>query len=353
MAGGASLMSATSFWPRAGHAGAPDSYAQVRQSIAAPLRDDGGASELVRYATLAANSHNSQPWTFHITERQITIAADRTRRCPAVDPDDHHLFASLGCATENLVHAAAAMGLKAVPMFDGDVINVALERMPAQRTPLLDAIARRQCTRAAYDAKPVANDSLRLLEQAGSGAGVSVLLITDAARRANLIDYVLQGNAAQMRDRAFMDELLAWIRFNEADAVATRDGLYSRASGNPSLPGWLARRLMPFVLTERGENAKYRAHIESSAGVAVFVSERNDRAHWIEAGRAYQRFALQATALGLKHAFINQPIEVRAVRQQFATFLGLGGRSPDLMVRFGAGPELPSSLRRPVAQVIV
>ena len=34
--------------------------------------------------------------------------------------------------------------------------------------------------------------------------------------------------------------------------------------------------------------------------------------HWIEVGRACQRFALQATALGLKCAFINQPVEVPA-----------------------------------------
>jgi hypothetical protein len=26
------------------------------------------------------------------------ILPDLSRRCPAVDPDDHHLFVSLGCA---------------------------------------------------------------------------------------------------------------------------------------------------------------------------------------------------------------------------------------------------------------
>ena len=65
----------------------------------------------MRAATLAANSHNTQPWIFTAAANAITIAPDFGRRCPAVDPDDHHLFASLGCATENLVHAAAAIGL--------------------------------------------------------------------------------------------------------------------------------------------------------------------------------------------------------------------------------------------------
>jgi len=61
---------------------------------------------------------------------------------------------------------------------------------------------------------------------------------------------------------------------------------------------------------------------------------------------------LQATALGLKYAFVNQPVEVARLRRQLAAYLGLGARLPDLVVRFGAGPELPKSLRRPVAQVI-
>jgi hypothetical protein len=86
---------------------------------------------------------------------------------------------------------------------------------------------------------------------------------------------------------------------------------------------------------------------------AVFVGERTDRANWFEVGRAYERFALAATALGVRNAFVNQPVEVPAVRTQFAQGLGLGSRRPDLVVRFGRGPQLPYSLRRLAADVIV
>jgi hypothetical protein len=53
------------------------------------------------------------------------------------------------------------------------------------------------------------------------------------------------------------------------------------------------------------------------------------------------------------NAFINRPVEVPAVRRQFATYLGIGGRRPDLVMRFGYSPELPKSLRRPVERVIL
>jgi hypothetical protein len=46
-------------------------------------------------------------------------------------------------------------------------------------------------------------------------------------------------------------------------------------------------------------------------------------------------------------------VEVAALRPQFASFVGLANRRPDLVVRFGRGPVLPQSLRRPVQAVLV
>jgi hypothetical protein len=335
-------------------AGSAMSYDEAIAKTWATLRGDGGLNELVRYATLAANSHNTQPWRFRVEQRRISILPDFSRRCPVVDPDDHHLFASLGCAAENLVHAAGAAGFKATPVFsEGDYAAVALEPSAVLRTDLFEAIPHRQCVRAEYDGQAITPEQVRSLEQAGRSDGVSVLMIADRPEIEKILEYVVQGNSAQMRDPAFMNELKAWIRFNDASALATMDGLSARSSGNPSLPSWLAGFLLPFVLSERSENDKYSKQLRSSSGIAVFVSERDDKAHWFEAGRACQRFALKATALGLKYAFVNQPVEVPELRSQLMTHLAIGDRRPDLIVRFGRGPELPKSLRRPVDQVAI
>ena len=74
--------------------------------------------DLIRFATLAPNSHNTQAWRFAAAPGRITIHPDFTRRTPVVDPDDHHLFASLGCAAENLALAAAARGMAGEMAFD-------------------------------------------------------------------------------------------------------------------------------------------------------------------------------------------------------------------------------------------
>jgi len=312
--------------------------------------------DLVRYATLAANSHNTQPWKFQVSDDVISIMPDLSRGCPAVDGDNHHLYASLGCAAENLAQAAGAMGKHAEVSFragDAPSVDIALVPGLVIRTSLFKAIPKRQCTRAAYDGRAASTAQLDLLKKAASGPAVDLLLVTDAAKVGNIADYVVAGNTAQMADPAFVEELKEWIRFNEREIASKRDGVFSASSGNPTVPRWIGSFMFDWFFTAEAENEKYLDHIKSSAGVAVFASAEDDTKHWIEAGRSYQRFALQATALGLKHAFVNQPVEVASIRPELARYLGLGDRRPDLVVRFGYGPDLPKSLRRPVDQVIV
>ncbi|MEO5863387.1 MAG: Tat pathway signal protein, partial [Burkholderiales bacterium] len=311
--------------------------------------------ELVRYATLAASSHNTQCWKFRVEERAISILPDLSRRCPAVDPDDHHLFVSLGCALENLSQAALANGLKVEASFDATAdgaLRVGLESTKAVVSPLFEAIPKRQCTRAEFDGKPLSNAELKLLEQAGTGNGIRVLLLTGRQAMEKVLEYVVQANTAQMNDPAFIEELKAWIRFGDDEAVRTGDGLFARSTGNPSVPRWLGNLLFNLFFTTKSENEKYATHVRSSAGIAIFRSAANDKAHWVEAGRCYQRFALQATALGIRNAFVNQPVEVSVIRPQFANMLGIGSDRPDLVVRFGRGREMPRSLRRPVQAVL-
>ena len=311
--------------------------------------------DLVRYATLAPSSHNTQCWKFELGDDSLMIAPDYARRCPVVDPDDHHLFVSLGCATENAVQAAAASGRRSEVAFDDETasIRINLSDSTPERSPLFEAIPQRQCTRAEYDGKAIQPEYLARLEQVGRGNGVEVLFLLGSSRLEQILEYVVRGNTAQMDDPAFVAELEKWIRFNESDALNARDGLFSATSGNPTVPRWLGQRLMSLFFTPKKENDKYARHVRSSAGIAVFVSESSDHTRWIEVGRCYERFALQATALGLRTAMLNQPVELSTLRPQFAAYLGIGSRRPDLIVRFGHGPRMPPSMRRPIDEVII
>lgn len=295
--------------------------------------------------------------TTPLSRRQFVTSAPAalTACSSAADPEGYDAVASLGCAAENLSQAALAHGLHAEASFDAarDALRMTLTPTTAQASPLFHAITARQCTRGDYDGRPLSNAELRLLERAGSSARVRLLLLTERPAIERVLEQVVQANTAQMADPAFVKELKAWVRFNGADAVRTRDGLYSAASGNPTIPTWVGELAFGWVFTPKGENDKYARQIRSSAGIAVFVGQAADKSLWVEVGRCYERFALQATALGVRNAFLNQPVEVPTGRPQFAASLGLGGQRPDLVVRFGRGPRLPASLRRPVQTVLV
>ena len=336
--------------------GSSSHYDAAERALRATLAPQPGDRDLIRYATLAPNSHNTQAWRFAVAPGRITILPDFTRRTPVVDPDDHHLFVSLGCAAENLSLAAAARGTPGDLAFDdraaGSIAFTHRQAAP-RASRLFDAIPRRQSTRAEYDGRAVNPGDLETLLAAATISGVDTILVTDRPRMNRIRDLVIAGNSAQLADPAFMRELKSWLRFSPRSALETGDGLYAAASGNPKLPQWLGQRAFDLFFTAKSENDKYARHLNSSAGIVIFSSQRDDAEHWVKAGRACQRFALQATALGLKHAFINQPVEVPTLRPELAALVGVSGKRPDIVMRFGYGPLLPYSPRRPVEAVMI
>lgn len=354
-AGATAALGGGATWLTLSGMGSSQDYAASIAPLRAPLPDPAQPRDLIRYATLAPNGHNTQPWKFRMGEKQIDILPDLSRRTPVVDPDDHHIFVSLGCAAENLALASAARGRPGGVRFDpadGGAVTFEFGIGPAAGSALFDAIPKRQSTRALYDGRAVSATDLDLLVKSAAVPGVDLALLTDRPRMDRLRDMVMAGNSAQMADAAFVRELKSWLRFNPRQALRTGDGLYSVASGNPALPDWLGPRAFDWLSTAQSENDAYARQIRSSAGIAVFVGASEDPAHWVAVGQACQRFALQATALGLKHAFINQPVEVARLRPDLAALVDLPGRRPDIVMRFGYGPTLPWSPRRSPTSVI-
>ena len=262
---------------------------------------------------------------------------------------------SLGCAAENIAQAAASNGVRAAgeSLAPDAGYRLQLSTDTSSVSPLAAAITTRQSARNVYDGRALTQPELVALERAGTGERVSLMLLTERPAINGITDAVVSANAVQMHDVAFVAELQQWIRFSRREALEHRDGLFSGTTGNPSIPRWIGKAIFGLVTTEKGEIAKYVEQIRSSAGIAVFVGDESDPAHWMDVGRCSERFALPCAVLGISIAMINQPVEVSAMRSHFAAHLGLGGKRPDLVVRFGRGPGMLRSLRRPVSAVIV
>jgi hypothetical protein len=310
--------------------------------------------ELVRYSTLAASGHNTQPWKFAIQESAIEIYPDCTHRLLVVDPEDRELWISLGCALENLIVAARALGYTpevTYPIAE-DCIYVRLTENSRQGSPLFDAIPLRQNTRSEYDGQSIQNSDLDQLQMLSLEPGVTLRFVLNAAELNTMLQYVNQGNLSQYADKAFVAELMNWIRFNKKEALTSLDGLYSPCSGNPEVPRWLGRMFVSGTKPRKQANADARK-VRSSAGAVVVASEADDKTAWVRTGQVYERLALKMTSLNIKSAFVNQPIEVEELRLQFQSAMGIGLYLPQLLVRFGYADPMPGSLRRSVEQVLV
>ena len=87
-------------------------YREIVSKQTEALSSNPTIEGLVRNATLATNSHSTQPWRFQISHKTVTVSPDVSCRTNIVDPNDHHLFVSLRCVVENLLIAARALATK-------------------------------------------------------------------------------------------------------------------------------------------------------------------------------------------------------------------------------------------------
>lgn len=146
---------------------ANEDYQRKQAQLRIRLRANPGLLDLIRLATLAPSGHNTQSWHFTLTETGVRIRPDLSRRTGIVDPDDHHLFVSLGCASENLMIAATAVGKTGNSEFDEMLegqIDTGFTRGPAKADALYPAILDNQSSRSNYDGRAVSLENLKLLE---------------------------------------------------------------------------------------------------------------------------------------------------------------------------------------------
>jgi hypothetical protein len=315
---------------------------------------------LIHHATLAPSGHNTQPWRFSAQDGLIRIHPDLSRRLPVVDPDDHALYISLGCALENLVIAAAHHGRNAsIDSFPPD------EPEPCLRvtlTPnggdgdeaLFRAIPARQSNRRRYDGRAVPREQVDALLRANTFDNVTVMpFLPDAPETEPIIGFIKEGNRAQFNDPAFVRELVGWIRFSRKEVHTRRDGLSAAALGFPPIPRWLGTLILTRLVKPEGEATKQEAAVRSSSLLLLFIAHRHDMRHWVDVGRSFQRVALTATSLGIAHAHVNMPCEVEPIRAKLVAHLGLNaGKQPLLLIRFGYTKPLPQSPRRPLQEVM-
>lgn len=313
--------------------------------------------KIIEYGTKAPSGHNTQPWKFRFSENEIQIHPDFKRALPIVDPDNHALYISLGCAAENIILASRNIGyntdLNIEKGTDGvNFISIKVQRdSAAQKDDLFEYIEKRQVTRNAYDDTSIVSKDLKQLIDAAEFEGVHIRSFSTQEEINQLAPFIIQGSNLQFQKKAFVDELVSWIRFSKKEVKEKRDGIWHASMGMPGVGRILGNLIMKKFVDAKSEAKRWKKMIRSTPTFILFLAEKDDVPHWVNTGRAFQRFGLMATKLQINHAHVNMPCEEIEVRKKMALALGIKKEHPLLLVRLGYSERMPYSYRRPVEEV--
>ena len=311
----------------------------------------------VEHAILAPSSHNAQPWTFRIREDALELFADRSRALSIVDPDDRELTIGCGAALQYARLALRAIGRRSsVELLPepGKPDLLARIRVGGPTEPtglelrLVDAMFARRTHRRAFMEWPVNETLLTLLEEEAKQEGVWFAQIKDQDARAAVADLVSTADRLQWEDPLFRDELAFWLRSSH---TSRRDGMPGYALGVSSTASALAPSVVRRFDMGDGRAASDRELVDQSP-VLVCLGTRGDTARdWLLTGQVLARVWLHATVEGVSASFLNQPIEIAALRPRIEAIVGRDGHA-QLLMRMGYGYPLRGTPRRDISEVL-
>jgi hypothetical protein len=313
---------------------------------------------LLNYAILAPSGHNTQPWLFRLADDGIEIYGDRRRALAVVDPSDRELTMSCAAALFHLRVAMRHFGLDPVvnllPRSDHSDLMVRIRPGAAYEPTLNDhrlfmAIKKRRTNRQPFDDRAVPSPELNDLRLAAQSEGATLHVVRRAAQKRDLAALIAEADRRQASNPSFRRELAAWIHSNRSKS---RDGMPGAAFGF----GDLLSLAGPFVVRTfnwgKGQAAHDQQLAEGSPVLLVFTTSGDEPLDWLHAGQALDHVLLQAQAYDLHASYLNQPVEVPALRPRIAKLLGTD-EHPQLILRMGYGSPVDPTPRRPVQDVLI
>jgi hypothetical protein len=283
---------------------------------------------MLAHALLAPNPHNRQPWIADLAQPgRIGLVCDGERLLPETDPFGRQILIGCGAFIELAVIAAAERGVAVdVQLFpDGAPAVDALPRGTrvavlqlreagsARPDPLFAYVARRHTNKAAY-----ANDRALPAQLAAQWAqtaqrfGLASGVVADAGGMGRLRTITREAYEIEcMTSRTWL-ESAHLMRIGPGAIARHRDGI----SLNGAMPRLLhAVGLFDPLEVPRPGSANLKhvmdrwAAFETGSGYLWLASTGNTRAQQVDAGRAYVRLHLHATAAGAQMHPLSQALQ--------------------------------------------
>ncbi len=326
---------------------------------------------MVSHALLAPHSHNLQSWLVDLdTPDTIVLRMDLQRLLPQTDPFGRQMVMSQGTFLELLVMAARERGYRAeVEAFpEGEFDAKGPDARPTARVrlvsdaslapdPLFRQVFRRHTNRAPYDRRDPSPAGVEALLQSAAGFPVRVgVSQSDDAALARHRDIASEAWRIELTTPRTLLESYQVLRVGPAEIARHRDGI---ALNDPFVRAMTAAGLFDRSRASAPDSAEIKGQLQrfdqSLAATPAFfwmVSERNDRSTQLQAGRAYVRAQLAATAHGLSMHPLQQALQeypeqqgpYRAIHELLQA--RAPGQTVQMWARLGHGPAVGPAPRR-------
>ncbi len=323
--------------------------------------------DIMYYASLAPNAHNSQPWVlrYHNSSQTFTLVFDKDRALPHTDPTGRESYISLGAFLENFSQAANAFGfqadveIKATPPTTEEIARIRLTRL--ESVPTQNSVARlglmeqRHTDKRPYDAAPIPNAAIQdLLER---HKPYLAYYAKDTPEYMYLSDRAVRAMQTQSEDQGKRDELASWLRFSNEEASAARDGLPAEQLGMTGMKKFFYYMLYDREKT-RGdafarESVRLLAEqVPHSAGFFV-ITGGDTLPEYVRAGMHLEAFWLDAVAAGISIHPLSQMLEEQPYMGEVQNALGLP-LPPQMILRAGILADYGKNhkIRRNVADFV-
>ncbi|OII70528.1 MULTISPECIES: nitroreductase [unclassified Streptomyces] len=321
--------------------------------------DTDTVTSLVADATKAPSMHNAQPWLFRYARGTgvLRMRMDPARAMPHADPDHRALHVGCGAALFNLRVAAARAGWEpgitllpdpADPELLADVVFGKPVAADDRLADLYPALARRRTNRFPFTEEAVPQAVRDELSGAALAEGARLVFL-DAWQTEAVLELVRDAEAEEASDAGKRAEVARWTwRAESADDPGRTEGIPSYALGPRRYGGRAPVR--DFAASERPAG-RGTAVFEQMPCLAVLGTRQDRPEDWLHAGQAVERVLLQATLDGLATSLNSHALEWPELRWAVRDPRSAMGHA-QMLIRFGYGPEVPATPRRPVEEVL-
>lgn len=274
-------------------------------------------SEIIYYASMAPNSHNTQLWKVYVDEGSnvLKISLDEERKLKEVDSTDREAYISIGTFTENLLRAFEAYGYEtqlAISEEDNELVSVKYEKIEDSQIQhnILDMMMKRHTDKSAFFNEEISSEDIAEL----IGGDSRILYFENGSESCK---YLRKAEVSAMEQQAYdkskAEEFSNWLRLSDEETLNSKDGLPAEQLGLTGITKVI------YYMTTTHESAREDSYAKQAVDIAkkqtdncsgfLIITGGTSKKELIETGILLEESWLRAVELGISVHPMSQILE--------------------------------------------